>query len=43
MDGNMHHIIKCRKCERVVSQCRCPDKNKTVIYTDACAYCAKEK
>lgn len=39
----MHFIMKCKKCERIISQCRCPDKNKTVRYMESCAICDKEK
>jgi len=39
----MHFICKCRKCKRIVSQCRCPGKDKIVRYVDCCAICAKEK
>ena len=44
MKSNMHIIIKCEKCKRIVSQCRCPDKNKVVRYVPTCAVCdSKEK
>lgn len=40
----MHSIFKCRKCNRIVGQCRCPSKDKSVVYVDACAICSsKEK
>ena len=25
-----HFIEKCKECEKVISQCRCPDLNKTI-------------
>lgn len=43
MVGSGHFIYKCRQCERVTSQCRCPGPKET-RYTDCCAWCDnKEK
>jgi hypothetical protein len=28
----MHFIIRCQYCNRVISQCRCPDPNKSLTY-----------
>jgi hypothetical protein len=33
-----HFIEKCEDCDTVLAQCRCPDKNKYVIW-DLCATC----
>ena len=30
MSGHEHFIKKCNKCDTVIAQCRCIDKNKTV-------------
>lgn len=39
----MHFIIRCKTCDRVVTQCRCAG-TKVTRYTDACALCKdKEK
>lgn len=38
-----HHIVKC-SCGEVISQCRCPSKNKTeTIVKDGCAKCKEKK
>jgi hypothetical protein len=42
MDGSMHHIFKCMKCERVTGQCRCPGP-KTVRWVETCYKCELEK
>ena len=36
-----HHIKKCMHCETVLGQCRCPSKEKTVIW-DQCKKCAAD-
>ncbi len=33
-----HFIMKCKECDKVIAQCRCPDKNKLVVY-DTCDEC----
>ena len=33
-----HKIVKCIKCEKVISQCRCMDMNKPVEY-ELCDEC----
>lgn len=33
-----HYIIMCRKCKKVMGQCRCPSKDKTIHY-ETCEYC----
>lgn len=37
-----HQIKKCSSCDTVISQCRCMDKNKTVIY-ELCEECKKKQ
>ena len=37
-----HHITKCIKCGKVISQCRCTDDNKPIFY-DTCEECLKLK
>ena len=37
-----HFIIKCRKCDKVITQCRCIAKDKTVRYGD-CGCTPKEE
>lgn len=36
-----HHVKKCRECKTIISQCRCFDHNKEVIW-ETCATCAKK-
>lgn len=36
-----HFIEKCRKCGRVIAQCRCPSKDKSVIFS-ICFECLKK-
>jgi hypothetical protein len=38
MTHTNHIIVKCRKCDILITQCRCMDKNKPVIY-DVCSAC----
>lgn len=33
-----HFIEKCKECDDIISQCRCPDNNKEIIYT-ICTNC----
>lgn len=42
---NKHFIIRCDKCAVIVSQCRCPDFSKQVIYQtcDVCKFEEQEK
>jgi hypothetical protein len=28
-----HFICKCRHCDVVITQCRCPDPSKNVVYS----------
>lgn len=35
-----HHIVKCKGCEKVIAQCRCPAVDKTVRY-ETCEECKK--
>lgn len=43
MESNHNHfIIKCNKCQNVISQCRCASKEKTVAY-DTCIHCLNMK
>ena len=37
-----HFICYCIRCDKVINQCRCPDKNKTVIYS-ICDECKKKE
>ena len=37
-----HYIEYCVECREVISQCRCPDKNKTIIYS-LCKTCKEKK
>ena len=34
----MHHKTICKECEAVIEQCRCPSKDKTIIY-ETCDQC----
>ncbi len=39
----MSHFIKlCKECGKIISQCRCPSKDKTKIYS-VCEDCKREK
>lgn len=38
-----HHILKCKKCNSVVQQCRCIDLNKVTYYTESCNNCNNTK
>jgi len=29
-----HKIIKCRHCDKVIMQCRCPAENKHIEFSD---------
>ena len=33
-----HYITKCKECDTVISQCRCPSLNKVTNY-DTCTNC----
>ena len=35
-----HYIKKCRVCDKIITQCRCPAKDKKVILT-VCDECLK--
>ena len=37
-----HFKTVCRACKTVVSQCRCPSKDKTVSYVESCSACPKK-
>jgi hypothetical protein len=37
-----HYIKKCKECEGVIAQCRCPDGNKKTTY-GICNDCKKGK
>jgi hypothetical protein len=37
--STLHFIKKCRGCQTVVSQCRCPGPNKRVEWVDSCPAC----
>ena len=39
-----HYIKKCKECDTVISQCRCADKNKNVLYESPirCGTCHPE-
>lgn len=37
-----HFIKRCSVCDKVISQCRCMDKNKLVVY-DTCDECKGKK
>ena len=36
---SQHYITRCRRCDGVVSQCRCIPPCKTVRYVEACWSC----
>ena len=36
-----HYVQKCEKCGAVISQCRCPACDKTVIVKGVCSKCSK--
>lgn len=38
-----HYIEKCKKCGKVISQCRCMSCDKTIIVKDLCNECINEK
>ena len=38
MTAHNHFILKCHLCSKVISQCRCMDKNKETRMT-VCAAC----
>lgn len=33
-----HKTTKCKECDKVISTCRCPSKDKTIIY-ETCDQC----
>ena len=33
-----HGITKCKECDRIISQCKCMDKNKPITYS-VCSEC----
>ena len=33
-----HFMTKCSKCDAIITQCRCPDPNKTIKY-EICSSC----
>lgn len=33
-----HHIKKCSSCDKIISQCRCMSKDKTITY-ELCDKC----
>ena len=35
-----HFIMICKKCDKVIAQCKCMDKNKTKYYS-TCESCKK--
>jgi hypothetical protein len=38
--GN-HHLIRCKQCTSIVTQCRCPSEHKVEGWTDQCLDCAR--
>jgi len=38
-----HYVKKCKKCKRIIEQCRCMDPYKTVIWVDECDICKENK
>lgn len=38
---SQHFCVKCKNCQRIMAQCRCPDPNKTVTW-DTCEDCKRE-
>lgn len=36
-----HYVKYCKGCDKVMSQCRCPSKDKTVLY-GLCEECEKK-
>lgn len=36
-----HYKVVCRKCNAIITQCRCPDKNKEIRW-DVCPSCKTE-
>jgi len=39
MATHQHFMRKCRNCDTVVVQCRCPSKDKTIEWADDCPAC----
>ena len=42
MDNSNHFVKKCKDCNVVINQCRCPDLNKKVIW-GFCNKCKKKE
>ena len=40
MMNTPHYVVKCRECDRVITQCRCADPNKAVRWS-ICNKCAE--
>lgn len=34
-----HYKTLCRACGKIVGQCRCPSKDKQILYIDECTEC----
>jgi hypothetical protein len=41
VSDHTHFIDRCKRCDVVLAQCRCMDRNKTVRREHLCAVCAK--
>lgn len=41
MSHTGHEIVKCSKCDKVIRQCRCMDKNKPIVY-EVCQECQRK-
>ena len=36
-----HFITKCRQCSMIISECRCPSPNKTILF-GSCSDCSEK-
>jgi hypothetical protein len=41
-DTQFHFIEKCKECKKIISQCRCPSKDKEERWS-LCAECKKKE
>lgn len=43
LEKGEHFTEKCKKCEKVITTCRCMSPNKTIVWVDACDECKQKQ